>query len=85
MQELEALVKMAPAKEEEAKLLNYKGDINELASAERFVKAMLKVPFAFLRVEAMLFKETFEDEVFLLRRSFSTVEVGNPPSNPWLS
>nr|GMD07872.1 formin-like protein 11 [Ipomoea batatas] len=74
LQELEALVKMAPAKEEEAKLLNYKGDINELASAERFVKAMLKVPFAFLRVEAMLFKETFEDEVFLLRRSFSTVE-----------
>ncbi|XP_031131860.1 formin-like protein 11 [Ipomoea triloba] len=74
LQELEALVKMAPAKEEEAKLLNYKGDTNELASAERFVKAMLKVPFAFLRVEAMLFKETFEDEVFLLRRSFSTAE-----------
>ncbi|XP_019158625.1 PREDICTED: formin-like protein 11 [Ipomoea nil] len=74
LQELEALVKMAPAKEEEAKLLNYKGDINELALAERFVKAMLKVPFAFLRVEAMLFKETFEDEVFLLRTSFSTVE-----------
>nr|GMD10774.1 formin-like protein 11 [Ipomoea batatas] len=77
LQELEALVKMAPAKEEEAKLLNYRGDTKKLASAERFVKAMLKVPFAFLRVEAMLFKETFEDEVFLLRRSFSTVEVGS--------
>ena len=47
------------------------GDINELGSAKKFVKAMLGVPFAFQRVEAMLYKETFEDEVFHLRNSFS--------------
>lgn len=75
MQQLEALVKMEPTKDEEAKLESYKGDINELGSAEKFVKAMLKVPFAFSRIEAMLYRETFEDEVVHLRKSFSMLEV----------
>ncbi|XP_059648490.1 formin-like protein 11 [Cornus florida] len=74
LQQLEALVKMVPTKEEEDKLSNYKGDITELGSAERFVKAMLKIPFAFTRFEAMLYKETFEDEVVHLRKSFSMLE-----------
>ncbi|KAK7277951.1 hypothetical protein RJT34_22972 [Clitoria ternatea] len=74
LQQVEALVKMVPTKEEEYKLSNYKGDINELGSAERFVRAMLNVPFAFQRVEAMLFKETFDDEVVHLTNSFSMLE-----------
>ncbi|KAL2325531.1 hypothetical protein Fmac_024589 [Flemingia macrophylla] len=72
--QLEALVKMVPTKEEESKLCNYKGDINELGSAERFVRSMLDVPFAFQRVEGMLFRETFDDEVVHLRNSFSMLE-----------
>ncbi|KAJ8572866.1 hypothetical protein K7X08_009377 [Anisodus acutangulus] len=60
--QLEALAKMVPTKEEEDKLSSYKGDINELGSAEKFVMAMLKVPFAFVRIEAMLYRETFDDE-----------------------
>lgn len=74
LQQLEALVKMVPTREEEAKLCNYKGDINELGSAEKFVKAILSIPFAFLRIEAMLYRETFEDEVVHLRKSFSMLE-----------
>ncbi|KAI4301769.1 hypothetical protein L6164_035016 [Bauhinia variegata] len=74
LQQLEALVKMAPTKEEEAKLSSYKGDINELGSAERFVRTTLSVPLAFQRVEAMLYRETFEDEVVHLRNSFSMLE-----------
>ncbi|RVW31611.1 Formin-like protein 11 [Vitis vinifera] len=74
LQQLEALAKMVPTDEEEAKLSSYNGDINELGSAERFVKAMLDIPFAFLRIEAMLYKETFEDEVVHLRKSFSMLE-----------
>ena len=66
---------MVPTKKEEAKLSNYRGDINELGSAEKFVKAMLKIPFAFLRIEAMLYRETFDDEVNHLRKSFSMLEV----------
>lgn len=75
LQELEALAKMDLTKEEETKLSNYKGDINELVSTEKFVKEMLKIPFAFLRIEAMLYRETFEDEVIHLRKSFSMLEV----------
>ncbi|KAF7805097.1 formin-like protein 11 [Senna tora] len=74
LQQLEALVKMVPTKEEEEKLSSYKGNINELGSAEKFVKAMLSVPFAFPRVDAMLYRETFEDEIVHLRNSFSMLE-----------
>ncbi|CAI9764281.1 unnamed protein product [Fraxinus pennsylvanica] len=74
LQDLEALSKMVPTVEEEAKLANYKGDITELGSAEKLVKAMLKVRFAFLRIDAMLYRETFEDEVLHLRKSFSMLE-----------
>ncbi|KAB1202201.1 Formin-like protein 9 [Morella rubra] len=74
LQQLEALVKMVPTKEEEAKLSSYKGEICELGSAEKFVKVILAIPFAFLRAEAMLYRETFEDEVVHLRNSFSMLE-----------
>ncbi|KAJ4963793.1 hypothetical protein NE237_023732 [Protea cynaroides] len=74
LKQLEALVKMIPTKEEEAKLSNYQGDINELGSAEKFVKVMLRIPFVFPRIEAMLYRETFEDEVVYLRKSFAMLE-----------
>ncbi|CAN0914175.1 Formin-like protein 11 [Linum grandiflorum] len=74
LQQLEALERMAPTNEEQLKLCEYKGNINELGSAEIFVKTLLTVPFAFDRVEAMLFRETFEDEVVHLRNSFSMLE-----------
>lgn len=79
LQQLEALVKMVPTKEEEAKLSSYKGDINELGSAEKFVIVILRIPFAFLRVEAMLYRETFEDEVVHLKNFFSVLEVTFKP------
>ncbi|KAJ6737628.1 FORMIN-LIKE PROTEIN [Salix viminalis] len=74
LQQLEALAKMVPTKEEEAKLLGYKGNINELGSAEKFIRVVLSIPFAFQRVEAMLYRETFEDEVVHLKNSFSMLE-----------
>ena len=79
LQDLEALSKMVPTKEEEAKLANYKGDILELGSAEKLVKAMIQIPFAFARIEAMLYRETFEDEVLHLKKSFSILEVTSHP------
>ncbi|XP_050224734.1 formin-like protein 11 [Mercurialis annua] len=74
LQQLEALSKMVPTKEEGAKLAEYKGNISQLGSAEKFVKVALTIPFAFSRVEAMLYRETFEDEVVHLRNSFSMLE-----------
>ncbi|EPS61155.1 hypothetical protein M569_13644, partial [Genlisea aurea] len=74
LQDLEALSKMAPTGEEAEKLAHFRGEMSELSSAEKLVKTMLEIPFAFQRVEAMLFRETFEDEVLHLARSFSVLE-----------
>ncbi|WCJ43112.1 Formin-like protein 11 [Euphorbia peplus] len=74
LQQLEALSKMVPTKEEDAKLADYRGNINELGLAEKFLKLALTIPFAFQRVDAMLYRETFEDEVVHLRNSFSMLE-----------
>jgi hypothetical protein len=72
---LETLVKMAPTKEEELKLRDYNGDLSKLGSAERFLKALLDIPFAFRRVDAMLYRANFETEINYLRKSFETLEV----------
>lgn len=72
---LETLVKMALTKEEEIKLKTYDGDLSRLGSAERFLKAVLDIPLAFKRIEAMLYRANFETEVNYLRKSFQTLEV----------
>ena len=69
---------MAPSKEEERKLKEYNDEsLNKLGPAEKFLKAVLDVPFAFKRVEAMLYITNFESEVDYLRKSFETLEVIN--------
>lgn len=74
---LETLVKMAPTKEEEIKLRDYSGDISKLGTAERFLKAVLDIPYAFKRVEAMLYRANFDTEVKYLRKSFQTLEAAS--------
>jgi len=66
---------MKPSDEEEKKLMDYDGDINMLDPAENFVKVLLAIPMAFSRIEAMLYKETFDDEVAHLRMSFTLIKV----------
>ncbi|XP_011024723.1 PREDICTED: formin-like protein 1 [Populus euphratica] len=73
---LESLLKMAPTKEEERKLKEYKdGSPTKLGHAEKFLKAVLDVPFAFKRVDAMLYVANFESEVEYLKKSFETLEA----------
>lgn len=73
---LESLLKMAPSKEEERKLKEHKDDSSiKLGLAEKFLKAVIEVPFAFKRVAAMLYMVNFESEVEYLRKSFRTLEV----------
>ncbi|XP_031482262.2 formin-like protein 11 isoform X1 [Nymphaea colorata] len=74
VEQLEALAKMAPTKEEEERLSNYIGDTSELGFGERFVKEILNLPLAFSGIEAMLYKETFDDEVHGLRKLLVMVE-----------
>lgn len=73
---LESLLKMAPTKEEERKLKEFK-DISpsKLGPAEKFLKVVLDIPFAFQRVNAMLYIANFDSEVEYLKRSFETVEA----------
>ncbi|KAL8170267.1 hypothetical protein V2J09_022071 [Rumex salicifolius] len=72
---LESLLKMAPTKEEEWKLREYKDDSPyKLGHAERFLKTLINIPFAFKRVEAMLYMTNFESEVEYLKKSFETLE-----------
>ena len=73
----EALAKMAPTKEEELKLKDYSGDISKLDPAEHFLKDVLEVPFAFKRVDAMLYRANFDTEVNYLKKSFGTLEVNS--------
>jgi len=72
---LETLAKMSPSKEEEIRLKEYKGDISKLGPAERFLKGLLDIPFAFKRVDAMLYRASFKEEVVYIRKSFETLEV----------
>ncbi|CAK8542571.1 unnamed protein product [Lathyrus sativus] len=73
---LESLLKMAPTKEEERKLKEHKDDSpTKLDLAVNFLKAVLDIPFAFKRVEAMLYMVNFQSEIEYLRKSFQTLEV----------
>jgi len=73
---LETLVKMAPTKEEERKLKDYNGDVSKLGPAERFLKALVNIPLAFERFDAMLYRENFREEVSYIRESYETLEAG---------
>ncbi|CAL8172819.1 unnamed protein product [Prunus armeniaca] len=73
---LESLLKMAPTKEEERKLREFKDESPfKLGPAEKFLKAVLDIPFAFKRVDAMLYIASFDSEVDYLKRSFETLEA----------
>lgn len=73
---LETLLRMAPTKEEEIKLKEYKEDSPfKLGPAERFLKSVLDIPFAFKKVDAMLYVANFDSEVKYLKKSFETLEV----------
>lgn len=73
---LESLLKMAPTKEEERKLKEFNDESPfKLGPAEKFLKAVLDIPFAFERVDAMLYIANFDSEVEYLLRSFETLEV----------
>lgn len=73
---LEALIKMSPTKDEESKLKEHRYDSPfKLGPAEAFIKAVIEIPFAFKRVDAMLFISDFENEVSYLKGSFRILEV----------
>ncbi|XP_010533507.1 PREDICTED: formin-like protein 5 [Tarenaya hassleriana] len=72
---VQALLKMAPTADEELKLRLYSGELSQLGAAERFLKALIDIPFAFKRLEALLFMCTLHEEMTFVKESFATLEV----------
>ncbi|KAI9081868.1 hypothetical protein K1719_036130 [Acacia pycnantha] len=73
---LESLLKMAPTEDEVCKLKDFKDEsASKLGPAEKFLKIVLEIPFAFKRVDAMLYISNFDSESECLRKSFETLEV----------
>ncbi|CAA0813921.1 Formin-like protein 5 [Striga hermonthica] len=72
---IQTLLKMAPTAEEELKLRLFDGDLSRLVPAERFLKVMVELPFAFKRLECLLFMCTLENEAATLKESFAILEA----------
>ncbi|KAK9015148.1 hypothetical protein V6N11_006270 [Hibiscus sabdariffa] len=72
---LQNLLKMAPTADEELKLRMFNGEISQLGPAERFLKVLVDIPFAFKRMETLLYMCSLYEEVTFTRESFETLEV----------
>ncbi|KDP35641.1 hypothetical protein JCGZ_09079 [Jatropha curcas] len=72
---LQTLLKMAPTADEELKLRLFTGELSQLGSAERFLKVLVDIPFAYKRLEALLFMCTMQEDVTTTKESFQTLEV----------
>ncbi|VFQ83283.1 unnamed protein product [Cuscuta campestris] len=72
---IQTLLKMAPTSDEELKLRLYAGEISQLGPADRFLKTIIEIPFAFKRMESLLFMINLQEEVSSVKESFATLEV----------
>jgi len=66
---------MAPTSDEERKLRLFSGDLSQLGPADSFLKALVDIPLAFKRMEALLFMGSFKEELGTTMESFSILEV----------
>ncbi|KAL0553784.1 hypothetical protein IC582_007688 [Cucumis melo] len=72
---LENLLRMAPTPEEELKLRLFSGELSQLGNAERFLKCLVDIPFAFKRLESLLFIGTLQEDITITKDSFVNLEV----------
>ncbi|KAE9586297.1 hypothetical protein Lal_00000934 [Lupinus albus] len=72
---LQTLLKMAPTQEEELKLRLFSGNLAQLGPADRFLKAVVDIPFAFKRMEALLYMGTLQEELKATMDSFAVLEI----------
>nr|CAB3445677.1 unnamed protein product [Digitaria exilis] len=72
---LETILRMKPTDEEEQKLRLYNGDFSQLGLAEQVMKALIDIPFAFRRINALLFMSSLQEDASSLRDSFLQLEA----------
>lgn len=66
---------MAPTSDEELKIRLYSGDLSLLDPGEQFLKAIIDVPYAFKRMETLLFIFSLPEDISSIKQSFSSLEV----------
>ncbi|PIA58463.1 hypothetical protein AQUCO_00500417v1 [Aquilegia coerulea] len=71
----QTLLKMAPSAEEELKLRLYNDELSQLGPAERFLKVLVNIPFAFKRLDSLCFMISYQEEVSSVKESLATLEV----------
>ncbi|KAG2397284.1 Formin-like protein [Vigna angularis] len=74
---IQTLLKMAPTQDEELKLRLFTGQLHELGPAERFLKVLIEIPFAFKRLECLLFMHNLQEDFSSIKESFATLEVAS--------
>ncbi|XP_008790964.2 formin-like protein 5 [Phoenix dactylifera] len=72
---LKTLLRMSPTTDEELKLRLYSGNLSLLGPAERFLKVVVGIPFAFKRIDALLFMASLQEDALVIKESFATIEV----------
>ncbi|KAL6629871.1 hypothetical protein ACP70R_029636 [Stipagrostis hirtigluma subsp. patula] len=72
---LETILRMKPTDEEEQKLRLYDGDRLLLGLAEQVMKDLIDIPFAFKRMNTLLFMSSLQEETSSLRDSFLQLEA----------
>ncbi|KAI4384256.1 hypothetical protein MLD38_002433 [Melastoma candidum] len=73
---IEKLNRIAPTKEEESKILEFRGESTKLADAESFLYHILKaMPSTFARFNAMLFRCNYQSDVSQLKETLQTLEL----------
>ncbi|XP_074309798.1 formin-like protein 4 [Silene latifolia] len=76
VQILEKLTRIALPEEEKTKILSFDGEVERLCDAESFLYRLLKaVPLAFTRINAMLFRYTYDSEIEQLKVTLQTLET----------
>lgn len=72
---IQTMLKMAPTPDEELKLRLFSGELSQLGPAERFLKVLTDIPFAFKRLESLMFMFILREEAQSIKDSFATLEV----------
>lgn len=72
---LETLVKVAPSDDEKRKFQMFNGKLVDLGPADRFFHALLEVPNAWSRLNAMLYRSQYKEEVRGAQDALRVLEV----------
>jgi hypothetical protein len=72
---LEILVKAALTADEKKKFFQYEGSLTDLAQADRFFHTILHVPNTFSRLNAMLYRAQYKEEIQHLEAAIDILEV----------